>query len=346
MRNRLLEFPSSNHRVQRSLPGIATRSCFDESALHASLFTYQSWSIGYIEEFSTESLLSGHIDEDQIVWLHPRKKSVFFADPFILDDSDGATMAVVAESYSHLSGKGSGFLSEFHFDLGSRNWRQRETTLMESDYSPLVPVSVLSRSRGIRLARTSRFRCIADLPSRAPARRATGSCRGGEYYLPIIDPTPLFRDGTWWLFGGKPAAANFELHIWHAADIAGPWTEHPLNPVEINPTGSRPAGAFFVGPHGDLLRPAQDCAGGYGRGIVFQRVDELTTTGFSETPLGSSITRVGARAPSRGIHTINFSTSGAVVDGRSDTTHPVAVVFFAIRLARRLLSRLPSRPAG
>lgn len=135
--------------------------------------------------------------------------------------------------------------------------------------------------------------------------------------LRVADPTLLEHNGLWWLFASVAHdgfSLDDELHLFWADTPTGPWEPHARNPVKSDVRSARPAGRVFWS--GDrLIRPAQDCAGRYGRALVFNEIDVLTRTAYRERVTG----RCPPRPPAIGIHTYNRygSVSGderAVVD--------------------------------
>ena len=130
------------------------------------------------------------------------------------------------------------------------------------------------------------------------------------------DPTLHRQDGKLWLFGTVSEArarANDELHIYVADALDGAWRPHPANPVVSDRRRARPAGRlFFRG--GQLIRPAQDCGGSYGRAVVLNRVDELNERVYAETLVG----RINGTelAGNRGTHTVNYAGGLEFLDGR------------------------------
>ena len=99
----------------------------------------------------------------------------------------------------------------------------------------------------------------------------------------LADATPLFHQGRWWMFAAAAAHGTRcdELCIFHSDKLSGPWHAHAANPVNSDCRSARPAGRIVA--RGDrLFRPAQDCEEGYGAGIVWHEVVELTPTRFRE----------------------------------------------------------------
>ena len=59
---------------------------------------------------------------------------------------------------------------------------------------------------------------------------------------------------------------------------------HPIRPIPVlvDPSFARPAGRI-VARGGQLIRPVQDCAKGYGRALALARIDRLDETSFAQT---------------------------------------------------------------
>ena len=132
--------------------------------------------------------------------------------------------------------------------------------------------------------------------------------------LPMIDPSLFEHEGRWWLIGNLPPApgakADGELHVFHSADpLSGDWIPHAQNPVVCDARFARGAGRPFL-RDGRLIRPAQDCAGGYGRRVVLREIRKLTPEVFEETTVGDIPPPPGAVA----LHTLNGTDRLTVLD--------------------------------
>jgi hypothetical protein len=124
------------------------------------------------------------------------------------------------------------------------------------------------------------------------------------------DATPLFRrDGLWFFvcLRSRKSTSWDMLGLYRADGLTGSWTPHADNPVVIDATFSRPAGAF-VRQSGRMLRPVQDCTRGYGGGITFCRLDALDDSAFEQTPVGR------IRSGPFGCHTYNRRSGLEVID--------------------------------
>jgi hypothetical protein len=150
-----------------------------------------------------------------------------------------------------------------------------------------------------------------------------------------VDPTLIEHEGRYWLFANaavEGASTNDELFLYSAESLHGPWKPHPRNPVVSDARRARPSGRPFIDQSGSLIRPSQDCSGFYGSAIVFSRIEELSETGYRETPVGRL--EPHWHPSNRRTHTYTCSEMWEAVDGRA----------WVRRLAKRAgpdLSELP-----
>ncbi|MER8581210.1 hypothetical protein NKG95_21280 [Mesorhizobium sp. M1423] len=102
------------------------------------------------------------------------------------------------------------------------------------------------------------------------------------------DTTPLCHEGGFWFFVSPRLWRSTSwdvLSLFRAESLTGSWTPHAANPVLLDATLSRPAGAV-IRHGGRTLRPVQDCTRGYGRAVTFCRIDALGESEFAQTPVG------------------------------------------------------------
>ena len=105
---------------------------------------------------------------------------------------------------------------------------------------------------------------------------------------PVFLDSSVFRhDGRWWMLTEtSPGRRNDTLRLFHAAELHGPWAEHPRSPiVDGNPRISRPAGRVLSLP-GRLLRFAQDCSSDYGTCVRAFEITRLTPRDYEEVACG------------------------------------------------------------
>jgi len=100
----------------------------------------------------------------------------------------------------------------------------------------------------------------------------------------LADATLLWRGGLWWLFAASRqrwTSSWDALSLYRAGSLFGPWEPHPANPVRVDLASARPGGRILeIG--GRLIRPAQDCVGGYGARLAFAEIERLDEDGFEQ----------------------------------------------------------------
>jgi hypothetical protein len=124
------------------------------------------------------------------------------------------------------------------------------------------------------------------------------------------DATLFRQNDRLWIFAcvGRWRTSTWDnLCLFHARHLLDRWSPYPMNPVLLDATVSRPAGALFK-RSGKTFRPAQDCSRIYGGAISVCRVDRLSESGFCQTVTG----RIEADA--LGCHTYNRRSGLEVLD--------------------------------
>ena len=283
------------------------------------------WAVGIAP---TEPFGAGDIPLTGIEWVPELKRSGYLADPF--PATRDARTAILVEEFDEPSGRGVISALErvdgdwtLHSHVIDPGVHASYPFLLEHD-GDLYCVPETAQAKRVEI-----WRCV-DFPLRWQ--------RAGVLVADaaVVDPTLVRHEGVWWMFGtigdDEPDA---KLSAWSAEALFGPWAPHPLNPLKIDVTSSRPAGTPFV-VDGVLYRPAQDCSTSYGSGIVINRVIALDARGLVEEPAGR--VTVGKSAYGEGVHTLAFGGGLCVVDGRrfGRSRHRMARELRArLRVARR-----------
>lgn len=132
--------------------------------------------------------------------------------------------------------------------------------------------------------------------------------------MPVSDATLMQHGGKFWLLGtvgGQGRSTWDALHAWHADDLSGPWRPHAKNPLLIDAACARPAGRCFFNK-GRLVRPVQNCVGGYGASLAFAEVIRLDQQDFDQRVIASLAPDPRWRA--HGVHTLNTSERFEAID--------------------------------
>jgi hypothetical protein len=135
--------------------------------------------------------------------------------------------------------------------------------------------------------------------------------------VPALDASVLHHKGLYWMWVSQPFAdggLGDETFLYFSDRLDSGWAAHPRNPVVSDARCARPAGRPYV--HGDVvIRPAQDCTGGYGSRVVFNAVEVLTPDEYRERSVGS-LDASWAGGRNLCAHTYTFDGRFEATDGR------------------------------
>ncbi len=132
----------------------------------------------------------------------------------------------------------------------------------------------------------------------------------------LHDATLFEHDGRWWVLANAAphGKANWDcLVAFHAPSPLGPFTPHALNPIMVDARHAR-CGGPPLRIDGRLIRPVQNCLGGYGRRLHFFEIEELSPTSFQQRRLGEFAPQAGAAM--QGVHTYGRTDKFEVIDAR------------------------------
>lgn len=126
--------------------------------------------------------------------------------------------------------------------------------------------------------------------------------------LPLTDAIITEIEGHYYLFATKiPTQNSNELTIYESNEKMG--TYHPIQAICLSDNTARSAGDIFVDGN-KIIRPAQNCNGGYGVGLVFQ---EVTREDNGQIVL-KELFRRSPYANDIGMHTYNQYKGYVIVD--------------------------------
>jgi len=132
-----------------------------------------------------------------------------------------------------------------------------------------------------------------------------------------VDTVVFCHGAQWWLFtsmAGEKLPLNGNFCAYYTEEFpTDVWTPHPLNPLCASLENSRMAGAVFFNRESGLLnRPAQNCAGDYGRETNINEIVELSPSAYEERLIKTIRPEKDLRAVCT--HTINRSPNYLVRD--------------------------------
>ena len=126
-----------------------------------------------------------------------------------------------------------------------------------------------------------------------------------------IDPVLFEHGGHHWAFASPPGRrANYQLELFMADDLFGPYRPHPANPVRIDPRGGRSAGPVVLRGN-RLYRFGQVFGRLYGSAIEVFEITTLDPARYTEIPVGRI--EIGDDE-NQGVHSIDFADGLTVID--------------------------------
>lgn len=282
------------------------------------------WNIGVIQdpiERATEEVFSPEIE-----WYPYPKKDGFLADPFPITIDDTTYIFVEDLSYPEWKGK----ISFIEYPDGFQNENLRtaheEPEHMSYPYlfkhnNTVYATPEIYESNEIRLYQV-------HSPSDWEFKTTLIEDTEG------VDPTIIKHEGKWWMFYTEQAYSNTKLYIQFAEDLTGEWKPHKNNPVKTDVGSSRPGGTPFVKER-ELYRPAQNSVGGYGSGIVINRVEKLTSEQYAEEKVNEI--RPSEEGRYTGMHTLSSQGEITLIDNNRKIRNRHAIQ----RRVDQIVSRLP-----
>lgn len=154
--------------------------------------------------------------------------------------------------------------------------------------------------------------------------------------ISAVDTTICDYQGQRWLF---TYVNGRTLHIYSCNnDLTNVSLVHT---IEDTRHALRPAGHFYHDPTGNLIRPAQDCTGSYGKAILLYQVESLDNHQYQETLIGSMTPDEFHLSTKQavGCHTYNREGDFEVADIKYRTITPKALIVKGAVVARTFLAR-------
>jgi len=237
-------------------------------------------------------------------------KDCYWADPFLVYEQGKHYLFI--EEYSYRTGRG--HLAVLQPD-GEGHFQQSEV-ILKAPYHLSYPFIFKYEDTFYMIPETKAERVIQIYR----CRNFPGDWEFVTNLMEDVaaaDTTVFYYKNRWWLFTSidmlnNPEISFGELFLYYSDDLfAGKWTSHPLNPVVTEIRQSRPAGRIFE-HNGMIIRPSQDCSGGYGKAVNLNQIIMLTESEYEE----KIITRFAPDSNSElaGMHTFNSSHGFYVLD--------------------------------
>lgn len=240
-------------------------------------------------------------------WMPPRDR--FWADPFLISHAGQQYVFFEELLYS----RGIGHLACMR--LNADGSHAEPVTVLERPYHLSYPFIFQYQGQYYLIPETAAnqtieiYRCEA-FPQRWVLEKTL--MRGVEAY----DATLLEHAGRWWMFVSMrqhpSCSPNEALYLFYSDNpLSTDWQPHPQNPVVAQASLARPAGRIFA-KNGQLYRPSQNCAGGYGRGLNINRILQLDTQHYREVTVSRCVP--DGAFDLHGVHTLGVGEQVTVAD--------------------------------
>lgn len=269
------------------------------------IFRQEDWNVGYLEVPLKDFLQEPEGYEDEIVWFKRKRRSIYYADPFVITTKKDTY--IFFESYNYKAGKG-------HIEVvrKSKNFKKAKVAL-EEPFHVSYPFVFEHDGEVYCIPETNDADRINLYRFDEKELKLEQECVLMEH-IRAVDPTLIQYDGKWNLFFTQKDFPSVKLYRYVAEDLKGPYLPHHANPVKVDCADARMAGAFFE-LNGDLVRPAQECCRYYGTAVCLNRVQAFTSEEFRESQF-DKIQPFTHSKYKQGLHTLNGNDKVTVFDGK------------------------------
>ncbi|GCE80606.1 glucosamine inositolphosphorylceramide transferase family protein [Komagataeibacter oboediens] len=298
------------------------------------------WQTGLIHRSMPDVLRTGTLADMPVTWLPDPGPFRFIADPFGIWHEDRLYLFAEAYDYRVKVGRIDVFILDRTFRVIAHSpvlvepWHLSYPVILRDRDGSFLMMPESGKSGVQRLYRAT------DFPYRWK------EVEGCTFPGPMIDASPLFHDGRWWLFHTpwheeeRPRVDT--LHVAWADSLTGPWHPHPANPVRRDTHSARPGGTPVVMDDGTIILPTQDCARTYGGAITPLAITTLTIREFAAHPLPPLTAPPAWRPATDGLHTLSAAGPVTLVDAKQTSRSVIGRAGVDIhRMARKLTRRTP-----
>lgn len=240
-------------------------------------------------------------------------KGYDWADPFVVKEGDSFYLFFEEVKI----GSGNGHICLFEFDEKGNLINEKPISVINEEYHLSYPFIFKSDAQYYMLPEAADsnalwlYKCT-EFPMKWKKYQKIFSNKQ------IYDATLFFHEGYWYIFGteklSQGGSRDQYLHIYFSKELNSEvWDPHPLNPLNTDVRGARPAGRILK-KNDKLLRPTQIGAPKYGYGIRINEIMKLSPTEFIEEKRSEILPKWEDNL--RAIHTFNFVEGFSVLDAQ------------------------------
>ncbi len=269
------------------------------------MFRQEDWNVGYAEVPLKEFIKAPEITEEDVVWFKRKKRSIYFADPFVITTQNDTY--IFYESYNYKTGKG-------HIEVVRRSKGfKKPKVALEEPFHLSYPFVFEHEGEVYCIPESNEANRLNLYHFNEKELKLEQECVLIEH-IRAIDPTLIYRDGCWNLFFTQKDFPSVKLYRYVAEDLKGDYRPHHANPIKVDCADARMAGAFFE-MDGELIRPAQQCGRYYGMAVNLNHVDQFTNKEYVEAQY-DTIKPFAHSKYKQGFHTLNGNDTITVFDGK------------------------------
>lgn len=277
-----------------------------------------------------QDIIRKKVFDPDIKWLPTKSFERFRADPFFVNINDGNINIFYEEFFLKDDYAGIALLTL------NKDFNETDHKILLDNKSHLSFPFVFTENNRIFIfpesSKSGRLSCYefnTELSSLTFVRHMIE--------LPLVDSGIIKHNDRYWIFGSLfKESRGYELHVFYADNLLGPYQPHAGNPVRTGFDGIRSAGDFIL-VDGCIYRPSQNCENEYGESITINKLTRLDEMNVSEEPYMTISINQNNKHNRRmhTIHTLNIMGEYITVDGKYWTFSPF---YKFLKFIRELLS--------
>jgi hypothetical protein len=276
------------------------------------------WNIGFVDLTDNYLLERDYL---KIKWIKHPYKDRWFADPFILSESETTIDVLVEEFYDRIN---RGRISKLTIDKSTLELTRLKVVLELDSHLSFPAIVKIEDSIYVYPENSESNQLILYKFDDTTETLIPMKVMINE---PLTDAILTMQFGKPILFSTSLPNQNKDiLQIYHAEDWFGPYSFG--SSFQFKDNTARGAGRL-IEYCGKLLRPAQNCNDTYGGGLVFYEIIKLDTGHFDFIELKRFSPR--SWKYNLGMHTFDSDGSLGVVDGRGFRLPVIGHVIWFLR---------------
>lgn len=226
---------------------------------------FNKWNLGFVEESLDNIVKSRFV---QVHYMKGNNRKQWFADPFILDVTPDKIICLVEElSYNTKKGR----IAKLEIDRHTYKL-QKVKILLDLPTHLSFPFILRKGDKIYVLPENSSSGCLTiyEYDSKEDSLRPLHKVSG----LPLTDATVFkYGEDAYLCSTQKPSPNGNILNLFDFDLKSLTINDSPIQTISFEGNNARNAGEVFKVAD-NYFRPAQDCNGGYGKGVFLQKISK------------------------------------------------------------------------